>query len=542
MQISLRPRRLVAAFSLMLTCLAAQSPAFAARTQEADFIRLNTETTADKPFGVRGNLLLASDGNIYYASTLGGSGRGSIGKLTPDGTISTLYAFPAEGDPPVRPQGNLIQANDGHLYGTSFIGGVEGAGTIFRVTLTGQFTLLRSMGATATDASLPYTGLVQGPDNNLYGTTLRGGNNDKGAIFRIALDGSNFEIVHHFSGANGENPEGQLLVGADGEMYGTTLQGGASNRGAIYKISTGGFFTLLYSFPSLSAFGDIGTAVNATGANPRAGLMLAADGNYYGTAYQGGPGGNGTVFRMTPAGVVSVFHAFAGPTEDGGFPLSSLTQDAQGNFYGTTQHGSYQDVGSAYRLSSSGEFTLLHGFVDSTVDGSNPHASLLLANGAIYGASCNCEPSSNSNLGTLFKLDLGSNGALPVEISVSPAKATCVSTTAGACGVTATITWSSPTAASAKCNATGSWANGERAASGTETVTLTNPSIYIYALSCTDGAGVVRVTHAAITAESPGRTPVDGGGGTGALSMTLLLLLAMLLLGRKLREKFTACP
>jgi uncharacterized repeat protein (TIGR03803 family) len=524
MQISLRPRRLVAAFSLMLTCLAAQSPSFAARTQEANFIRLSTETAADLPAAVRGNLLLASDGNIYFASTTGGTGRGSIGKLAPDGTLSTLFAFPAENDPPVRPQGNLIQANDRHLYGTSFIGGPEGAGTIFRVTLTGQFTLLRAMGATATDASLPYTGLAQGPDNNLYGTTLRGGDNDKGAIFRIALDGSNFSIIHHFNGANGENPEGQLIVGSDGELYGTTLQGGASNRGAIYKISTSGVFTLLYSFPSLSGFGDLGTAINATGANPRAGLLLAADGNYYGTAYQGGPGGNGTVFRMTPAGDVSVFHAFTGPMRDGGFPLSSVTQDAQGNFYGTTEGGAYHDTGSAYRLSSTGQFTLLHGFVHSGVDGSNPHATLLQANGALYGASFN----SPTQAGTLFKLDLGSNGALPVEISVSPADILT--------NQTATITWSSPTAAAATCKATGNWSNVDKAASGTESVTPAIPGIYIYALSCTDGAGVLRNAYAALVVESPDQRPVDGGGGTGALSVYLLLLLAALLFGRRLRR------
>lgn len=537
MQISHRPRHLVAASFVLLLCLAAQTPSFAARTEGANFIRVNAEIAADRPAAVRGNLLLANDGNIYFASTLGGTGRGSIGRLDPNGNTTTtaatvtLYAFPAdEDDGPVRPQGNLIQASDGHLYGTAFIGGADGAGAIFRVTLAGGYTLLHSLGSTATDASLPYTGLVEGPDHNLYGTTLRGGNNDKGAIFRIGLDGNNFSIIHHFNDTDGENPEGQLLVGSDGELYGTTLQGGSSDRGTIYRISTSGVFTSLYSFPSLSAFGSIGTAINATGANPRAGLMLAADGNYYGTAYQGGPGGNGTVFRMTPAGDVSVFYAFTGPSRNAGFPLSSLTQDAQGNFYGTTQNGGYQDVGSAYRISSSGEFTLLHGFVDSGVDGSNPHAALLLANGAIYGASFN----SPSGLGTLFKLDVGSNDVLPVELSVSPADILT--------GQTSTITWSSPTAAAATCNATGSWANGDRAASGTESVTPTSPGIYIYALSCTDGAGVLRNAYAALVVESPDRAPVDGGGGAGTLSVWMLLLLAVLLIMKRPREIFTACP
>jgi uncharacterized repeat protein (TIGR03803 family) len=522
---------MVAALSAMLLCLAAQSPSFAARTQEANFIRYTHEDIEDRPAGVRGNLLLANDGNIYFVSTIGGAGRGSIGKLTPDGTLSTLYTIPAEDDVPVRPQGSLIQANDGHLYGTSFIGGAEGAGTIFRVTLAGQFTLLRSMGATATDASLPYTGLVQGPDGMLYGTTLYGGNNNKGTIYRIGLDGTSFSIVHHFNESDGENPEGALIVGQNGELYGTTMMGGSSDRGTVYRISTAGVYTLLYSFPSLSAFGSLGTATNATGANPRAGLLLAADGNYYGTTYQGGPDGMGTVFRMTPAGDVSVFHSFKGPSRDGGFPLSSVAQDAQGNFYGTSQNGGPFDVGSAWRISATGEFSLLHGFVDSSIDGSNPHATLLPANGAIYGASFN----STSGEGTVFKLDLGSNGTLPVEVSVSRADILA--------GESSTLTWSSPTAEAATCSATGNWTNGDRAASGTESVTLLTPGIYIYALSCTDGAGVVRNAYATLVVEAPDRAPVDGGGGAGALSYTMLLLLAVLLLSRRrLKEIFTACP
>jgi uncharacterized repeat protein (TIGR03803 family) len=531
MQLSLRPRPLVAILSVLLVCLAAPSLSYAARTQEANFIRYTHETIAERPAGVRGNLLLATDGNIYFASTIGGAGRGSIGKLTPDGVLGTLYPFPAEDNVPVRPQGSLIQANDGHLYGTSFIGGVEGAGTVFRVTLTGQYTLLRSMGATATDASLPYTGLVQGPDNMLYGTTLYGGNNNKGTIYRIGLDGTGFSIIHHFNESDGENPEGSLIVGHDGELYGTTMMGGASDRGTIYRISTAGVHTLLYSFPSLSEFGPIGTAVNETGANPRAALLRAADGNYYGTAYQGGPDGNGTVFRMTPAGAVSVFHSFKGPSRDGGYPLSSVSQDAQGNFYGTTQMGGALDVGSAWRISSSGVFSLLHGFVDSTVDGRYPHATLLPANGVLYGASFD----GPSGEGTIFKLDLGSSGALPVEISLSPTDLVA--------GQTSTLTWSSPTAAAATCKATGTWANGDKAASGTESVTLIVPGRYIYALSCTDGAGVLRNAYATLVVESPDRQPVDGGGGAGALSLTTLLLLAVLLLSRKrLREIFTACP
>jgi uncharacterized repeat protein (TIGR03803 family) len=257
-------------------------------------------------------------------------------------------------------------------------------------------------------------------------------------------------------------------------------------------------------------------------------LLLAADGNYYGTAYQGGPGGFGTVYRMTPAGAVSVVHAFMGATVDGAYPLSGITQDVAGNFYGTTLRGGHLDMGTAWRLSASGQFSLLHGFVDLGADGYGPYTKLLLVNNAIYGASF---ADAALNLGTLFRLDLGSGGVLPVEISVSPTEVVR--------GSNATITWSSTAAAS--CTSTGAWSN-DSALSGTKQVTPTVPGNYIYVLTCTDGAGVVRHAFAALTVTLPALEPVDGGGGAGSLSMSLLLLLAVLLLRKNLREKFASCP
>lgn len=529
MPINRVPQSLIVACCLLVG-VGAQAPALA-RTQEANFIRVNTETAADRPSSVRGDLLLANDGNIYFASaSAGAANRGFIGKLTPTGTISTLYAFASTGDESAQPFAGVIQASDGNLYGTSYTGGEHGAGTLFRLTLAGVYTRLYSFGETATSASLPYTGLVEAPDGNLYGTTLLGGDNGKGAIYRISLTGSGFTIIHHFSGADGENPEGRLIVGADGALYGTTLVGGSANRGTIYKITTSGTFTSLYSFPRLSAFNTAGIAVNETGANPRAGLLLAADGNYYGTAYQGGPEGWGTLYRMTPAGEVSVLHAFAGAIAGGALPLSAVVQDAAGNFYGTTFAGGYQDKGSAWRVSSSGQFSLLHGFVDLGVDGGSIYAGLLLANGSIYGASYS---DTGNNKGTLFKLDLGSNAVLPVELAISPEQIVR--------GSNATITWSSPTAAS--CKATGAWTNGDVAASGTQTVAPLLAGIYIYGLSCTDGAGAVRHAYTALAATAPELDPQDGGAsGTGSLSVLMLLLLATLLFRKTLRENVTTCP
>jgi uncharacterized repeat protein (TIGR03803 family) len=279
----------------------------------------------------------------------------------------------------------------------------------------------------------------------------------------------------------------------------------------------------------LSAFNSAGLATNTTGANPRASLLLAADGNYYGTAYQGGPTGYGTVFRMTPVGVVSVVHAFGGPSAGGGFPLAGVTQDASGNFYGTTERGGYFNQGAAWRIAASGQFSLLHGFTGSLNDGSAPYAGLLAVGNTIYGVTFSDQ---FANAGAIFKLDQGSNGALPVELSVSTAEILV--------GANVTLTWSSPSAAS--CSTSGSWSNTV-GTSGSLSVTPASAGIYTYALTCTDAAAVVRSAYATLTVRAPPTTPVDGGGGGGGtMSVSLLLLLGALSFRKNLKEIFPACP
>ena len=529
MLISDRLRRLAATCSLALLCFIVQAPAHA-RTQEANLVPIasfGASTLVDKPSAVRGNMLLADDGNIYFISSSGGKGGGAIAKLTPAGTLSVLYA-PSSSDEGTSAFAGLMQATDGNLYGTTYLGGTKGGGTVFRVSLAGTFAVVRSFGQDKTDAILPYGGLLQASDGNLYGTTLRGGTNDKGTVFRLSLAGD-FTIIHQFDGANGENPEGTLIIGSDGNLYGTTLQGGSSNRGTIFRVSTAGNFSSVYSFPALGAFNADGRAVNTTGANPRAALLLGADGNYYGTAYQGGANGWGTIFRMTPAGVVTVLRAFAGPNFDGGFPLASIVQDALGNLYGTTEQGGYLNQGTVWRINASGQFDVLHGFVNSGNDGAQPYAPVLLANNSIYGVSYS---DSFSRSGAIFRLDTGSNGVLPIELSVSQAEI--------AFGSSAALTWASPTATA--CTAIGNWEGTTVAISGTLSVTPTSPGIYTYGLSCTDGAGVVRLAYTGLIVTAPPTQPVDGGGGTGALSVTLLLLLAALLFRKNLKEIFPACP
>jgi uncharacterized repeat protein (TIGR03803 family) len=514
-------RRLATALlSSLLTFVAADEAM--ARSEDANligFAPLAVSTLAEAPSGIRGDMIRASDGNFYVVASSGGSGRGVIARVAPDGTVSVVHAM-ATNDEGYTPYAGVIQGSDGNLYGTTYLGGSKGGGVIYKVALDGTYTVLRSLGLDKQDAVLAYGGLMQAPDGFLYGTTLRGGSNDKGTVFRISTSGD-FSIIHSFGGQDGENPEGTLVLGADGNLYGTTLQGGSSGRGTVFKITTSGTITTLYSFASLGAFNSQGQAVNATGANPRAGLLLAADGNFYGTAYQGGTTGFGTVFRMTPAGVLTTVHSFTGPSFGGAFPLSSVTQDAAGNLFGTTEFGGYLNQGSAWRISTSGQFSLLHSFTGSVLDGYKPYASLLVVGNDLYGVSF---ADGTSSAGAIFKLDQGTAGVLPVEFSVS--------TTAIAYGGSATLSWSSPTAST--CTAGGAWTD-TIGTSGSLSVTPTTVGIYTYTLACTDGASVVRTATAALQVNAPALQPVDGGGsgGGGALSVPALLLLGALALRRK---------
>ena len=507
-------RRLVASFLAVLATLVVGQGSAIARTQDSNVVplaQLSVNPADDAPRTPRGNLLMATDGNFYFTSTAGGLDNvGAVARMTPSGVVTTLHSFLRTNDMGNTPFAGVIQATDGHLYGTTYFG-ADGGGSVYRVTLAGVFQTLKLFGTTKEDEFFPYAGLLQASDGSLYGSTLRGGLNDKGTVFRITLDGT-FTRLHDFNGDDGENPEGTLIQGADGNLYGTTLQGGTGGRGTIYRITTAGVLTSLYSFPSLSEFSIAGIAINETGANPRAALLLAADGNFYGTTYQGGPNGYGTAFRITPAGALSVFHAFTGPTFGSGYPLAALTQDAAGNFYGTTERSGGMNRGTAYRLSPTGQYSLLHGFTNSAIDGSVPYVSLVPFNGELYGATFS---DGTSNAGALFKLNVGDGVSLPVEINVSPSIMEL--------GSSATLTWSSPTANA--CTTGGAWTDTVNT-QGSLVVTPSFPAVYNYALACTDTAGVLRFAYASLQVMAPESEPVDGGGGGGgALSLPLLLLL-----------------
>ncbi len=291
-------------------------------------------TDGQKPTGA---LVEANDGNLYGTTTVGGAnGTGTVFRITFSGTESVLYSFGNIGSLDAsNPYASLIQANDGFLYGTAPSGALNGTGAIFRVDLSGNETLIYQFGAsTSTDAQSVQAPLIQATDGNLYGVSPRGGINGTGTIFRVSLAGDE-SVVHSFgpgAGADGSNPlTAGLLQASDGNFYGTTTAGGPDGLGTIFKMTIAGVESVLVSFTN---------ANSAHGLQPYGGLIQGSDGNLYGTTAYGGTNGTGTVFSIPPSGVGSTLYSFGPqPGSDGQAPTGNLVQGQDGLIYGVTSEG-----------------------------------------------------------------------------------------------------------------------------------------------------------------------------------------------------------
>ena len=268
-------------------------------------------------------LIQASDGNLYGASLHGvGASLGTLFRMTPAGAFTPLHAF-GGGDDGGNPLASLVQGSDGNLYGTASTGGSNGVGTVFSLSTNGLFTPLWSFNST--NGSSPAGSLVQGSDGQLYGTTSAGGTQDLGTVFSLSTNGS-FNSLVSFDYTAGAYPSNGLVQATDGAFYGTAASGGTNGGwGTVFRLTADGTLTPLHSFN----YED--------GAYPVGGLVQATDGNLYGTTSQGGIGGQGTVFQITTNGRLTTLVWFNGA--NGANPQGALIQARDGSIYGTAEFG-----------------------------------------------------------------------------------------------------------------------------------------------------------------------------------------------------------
>lgn len=389
-------------FIVRLVCCAAV--AITATAQTFNTVASFTGSNGENPNRIL--LLQGTAGDIYGTTTFGGAPNlGTIFSLTRQGSLQTIHAF--DGADGALPVGGLIQAADGNFYGSTAYGGASGAcymgcGTIFTVTHSGALTTLHSF--SSTDGSEPYGTLVQAMDGAFYGTTYSGGTFGVGTIFEITPGGV-FTTLHTFDSTDGAFPFGALIQTNDGDFYGTTAYGGtgscndgSTGCGTIFRMTAAGVLTTIYNFEG------------SDGAVPTAGLVQALDGDFYGTTHYGGASNEGTIFRITRGAILATLHSFDGT--DGNYPWAGLTQATDGNFYGTTYLGGTgpacsEGCGTVFSIAPDGTFVTLHNFDSS--DGSGPFGGILQAtNGVLYGTTF----SGGNNIcfngcGTIFSISEG---------------------------------------------------------------------------------------------------------------------------------------
>ncbi len=312
--------------------------------------------------------------------------------IQPGYTLTTLRSFTGGSDG--ANLNGLVQGSNGSLYGTAQSGGANGYGTAFRLNINGALSAVVSFNQL--NGAYPYAGVVQAADGNFYGTTLEGGTAYSGSVFKMSPMMGVLNLYSFTGGTDGNAPTAGLVQGSDGSLYGTTYQGGTYGDGAVFKITTNGLLTTLYSFTG-----------GTDGYGLWAGLVRGTDGNFYGTTEYGGLySGVGTVFRITPTGMLTTLHTFNGGS-DGAYPTGSLIQGADGNFYGTTfQGGTNGSSGTVFKMATNGAVTILHQF--GAGDGANPTAALVQGwDGNLYGIT---ETGGLGGYGTAFKIT--TNGAL----------------------------------------------------------------------------------------------------------------------------------
>ena len=384
---------------LMLVILASAMPA-AAPAQAQNFSVLHAFQGPPDGFDpIQGSLILDAKGNLYGVTSLGGTGScsggcGTVFEISSTGAESILYSFGATANDGKYPYGSLVRDGAGNLYGTTYGGGTSGTacetygcGTVYKLSAAGKETVLYNFTG-GVDGATPEAGLARDSEGNLYGTTYVGGAYGWGTVFKVDESG-NETVLHNFNGETGDGGDvmGGVVLDAEGNLYGTTQGGGISGCnpglnlgcGTIYEIPKGGTETVLFAFPFPSVDGEWPGEEQ---------LLRDSEGNFYGTA-QGSTANRGTIFKLDSGGNLTVLHTFPGGRE-GQNPWAGVIRDSEGNFYGTTPEGGSftkcnSGCGIVYELGAEGNFRILHDFT-GWGDGGVPFSGLVRdSSGNVYG-------------------------------------------------------------------------------------------------------------------------------------------------------------
>ena len=382
--------------------------------------------------GARAALRLAGDGALYgtIERGIGANNFGEIYRITTAGVFSVVANFqsPVTGQTPTQ---TLMLGLDGHLYGTTLqdalsgvdlsSGGLTSFGTVFRVTTAGVITTLTNFNDTsdAPKGFNPTGGLVRAADGNFYGVTYGGGALRRGTVFRMTPAGTITTLVEFTNTVGpqrGAYPRSGLIIGGNGRLFGTTDTGGLGVAGGV-----GTLFSLALDGSDFTTHVDFGSGT-ATGRFPNS-LLLASDGNIYGTTYRGGTGGFGTFFKWSAAGTFTQLFSFTGLSGNykGNNPSGSLAEAPGGLIYGTTQLGGSANQGTVYTTTSTAALTTLFTFNSSTApfSGFTPNGLIRATDGSFYGATLDGANAAGAGLlrGTLYKINAA--GALTTLFDVT---------------------------------------------------------------------------------------------------------------------------
>jgi uncharacterized repeat protein (TIGR03803 family) len=375
-----------------------------AQTNEKVLYRFKGGANGEYPYG---GLVRDTKGNLYGTTYLGGaSGAGTVFKIDTTGREKPLHSFTG-GKDGGYPVAGVIMDAAGNLYGTTLQGGAFGAGTVFKVDTSGRETVLYTFTGLY-DGAFPYAGLIMDAGGSLYGTTSSGGFPPyTGLVFKLDKSGHETVLYYFLNRGDGDYPLAGVNMDANGNLYGTTYYGGASGAGTVFKLDTTGTETVLYNFTG-----------GADGSNPVAGVIMDTEGNLYGTTEFGGsspdcgPLGCGVVFKLDTTNKETVLHTFGGSRGEGANPTAGLVLDAKGNLYGTTEYGGggSNGAGMVFKLDTANKETKLEVFTGGK-DGGFPYAGLirdkagnLYGTGQFGGNLTDCTNNISNGCGVVFKI------------------------------------------------------------------------------------------------------------------------------------------